>query len=234
MVRLVPAVDQNIGVRLELRRRHVEVDLLGVSAPSVAEGLDLHDDEIEIGFRRRPACDPNRMTRSGSLRPRPLTPSDPAAPYPCRVRPARRSQPAPALKNVVESVDEMLERPIRARHTGQVHFARDVLGEFHAAEAGLDVGGADGLSRKTLVSVAVAFPVGRFAPPADRALERAAVGQQPAFDMRVGDRACERHRNGVAGELRRACVRPSAVRIGRDDDQVRRTVRSPCRLISRR
>ena len=69
VVRLVPAVGQNIGVRLELRRRHVEVDLLGVSAPSVAEGFNLHDDEIEVGFRRRPVREPNGTTHSGVASP---------------------------------------------------------------------------------------------------------------------------------------------------------------------
>lgn len=90
MVRLVTAVDRNIGVRLELRRRHVEVDLLGLSAPSVAEGFDLHDDEIEVGFRRRPVRDPNRMIHSGVAAPTTAYTirSGSAAPVPCPPRPA--------------------------------------------------------------------------------------------------------------------------------------------------
>ena len=62
MVRLVPAVGQDVLGNAAPRQCPIGADLLGMPASSDAEGFGLHDDEIEVGFRRRVAP---RASRTG-------------------------------------------------------------------------------------------------------------------------------------------------------------------------
>src|SRR5262249_38918894 len=100
----------------------------------------------------------------------------------------KSSLSSPPLKGGPETAEKVGKGRICLACTVEVHGADNVLGKFHTARQRIDASDTHRLAEAMVVTVEVAFLVGRLTAVIEHCLERMRIDQQPALDVRIRDR----------------------------------------------